>query len=98
MLVEIGSADDALTRALPVRAYYRGRRIRELSLLGLAAEAAGLSIEMLDGRPVLRGIHGPALRLDPAPAAAAPVGSFENPMAVSITQDIVLPEGFVDQF
>lgn len=102
VLVDLGSSvGDPLIRALPPRLYHRGKRLRQLALLGLAAETAGLRIETAaDGWPVLRGENVALIRLDEggdAPMRAQPKADVQ-PEAPPRPPDVVLPSGFLDQF
>lgn len=102
VLVDLGASVGApLVRALPAELYHRGRRLRELALLGLAAETAGLRVDVAaDGWPTLRGENVALIRLDEggdAPMRAQPKADVQ-PEAPPRPPDVVLPSGFLDQF
>jgi len=97
VLVDLGGPGEALYRAVPASKYHRGKRLRELAQLGLAAELAGLAVEIVDGRPMLRGHNLAIVRLDGSLAEGAAVASAPSPAAAA-PLDVVMPAGFVDQF
>lgn len=102
VLVDLGaSVGSPLVRALPAELYHRGRRLRELALLGLAAETAGLRAEVAaDGWPTLRGDSVALIRLD-GPNETLPTlpdREARRPVEAERPPDVVLPTGFLDQF
>ena len=102
VLVDLGASVGApLVRALPAELYHRGRRLRELALLGLTAETAGLRVDVAaDGWPMLRGDNVALIRLDGGQEIppTLPVREGRQTVAEERPPDVVLPQGFLDQF
>jgi len=92
ILVDFSSPGWAPIRADVAGLHHRGKRLKELALLGLAAENHGLTCELEGSTLLLRGTHyisgmgsgvvkEPPLRLD-----------------VSVAEEILVPSSIVDQF
>lgn len=83
--------------------YHRGKHLRELMVLGLAAEMSGLSYAMEGGIPTLKGRGAILLGLGNEALAARPEGGAASDRVspkqqVEEPQAVVMPTGFMEQF